>query len=390
MMNNTNSWKFIKDIFSTPKSSSITLTERKYNRNTQKSVKKVFVHSKLATNLKNEKYTKISIEDSDEENEGERQLVRRKTPTHHSNVLRPLDGIINISKQSSKISDNEDSNDTISHDPDTIESDLCQPTSVHNSSRMNSLDITCIPSRNVFSNICIHPKQQGTPLTGKNHLHKFQNSFDGTVSSLNEKRQLENSILDSDGETNDVPDGLDISKKKNCKQRKINELNIFSNTVVGQSAVNTEYLIDTESSIHSNQIPLSMKENTLPAVSLIPPARSSSRRRVKKGGLVEYFRKTVKRSKSDFSFWLNERESALVPPGEKVEINRVEHTYGRILIHCTSQKDGKIKIICLDPGNKKVSQLNVGRTIEIDLDTTNYYSIDNKTYFFANAFKMLI
>lgn len=109
-----------------------------------------------------------------------------------------------------------------------------------------------------------------------------------------------------------------------------------------------------------------------------------------KGGLVEQLNKALNKDKSDYSFWMNERKSNLVAAGEKMRIDKMERSYGRILLHCTRAEPTQFTyILCIDPAFKRMSSLEIGKTIEIGLDTARY-QITSQSYFYPNVTKILI
>lgn len=95
--------------------------------------------------------------------------------------------------------------------------------------------------------------------------------------------------------------------------------------------------------------------------------------RPKKGGLVEQLRKSLSQAKSDVLFWQHHRSADLIPPGILVSVDRVENTYGRILIH--ANVNGKPTIFSLCSRTVTVAE---GDLIEVEFDSEHLYVTDSR------------
>lgn len=209
--------------------------------------------------------------------------------------------------------------------------------------------------------------------TMKTDLTNIQNVFNGTRVA-NEQAALEDSIIDSDTDEDDD---------------------------AGQHSMHVSLATAAPLAIHSNSlksnldiIPSSSQQaieycssfGSIPYHSqCVANQKSPKRTKVIKGGLVELLHRSIRKSKTDHSFWMNERHATLVMPGERVRIEKIEPTYGRILVHCVPLMDANndVKIFCLDPQSKKLPFLNVGKTIEVEFNT-NGYRLDSRTLCFPN------
>lgn len=151
----------------------------------------------------------------------------------------------------------------------------------------------------------------------------------------------------------------------------------------------------TNPAIESESSQFSFKISTSPAMPMPPHKRPKSRKHIK-GGLVEQLNKKISRTKSEYSFWMNERTTNLIEVGAKMRIDNIEHMYQRILLHCThtnaapeSIANDMVHTLCIDPSFKKIHELKVGKIIEIDSDHSGHM-VSDRAMFYPNVTKILV
>lgn len=180
-------------------------------------------------------------------------------------------------------------------------------------------------------------------------------------------------------------DEMDSPQKKNQSAPKLTATpssskpsrHLTSEIVFSQSTQRSNPLIESENSQFS--IKFDQTINSL------PKKRAKTRKNVK-GGLVERLNKVLSGVKSDFSYWMNERASNLVGPGEKLRIDKMERSYGRILLHCSSIEPDKncdttTTILCVDPAFKKLPKMQIGNVIEVGFDAPGYANHDGANFY---------
>lgn len=219
------------------------------------------------------------------------------------------------------------------------------------------------------------PNVEGAP-PKRDSLNSLKRNLAGRYLTA-EQEMLENSIVVSsdDDEIAGTPPEIPAPKAR----RLISETKVpsqSSGSFVESNQVIRENYIETESSGTSIRLPT-------PVVKSLSDG-SPKRKKVKKGGLVEALRKNISRSKTNYAFWINERDLnsfTLIPSGETLRIDEIEHTYGRVLVYC-QPKSGLKKVIFLDPDNRKLPYLRPGKFIEIDFDNASCFEIDagHETY----------
>lgn len=196
-------------------------------------------------------------------------------------------------------------------------------------------------------------------------------------SKINTRPDLNETIIESDSfDENDSP------KKSNPNMRtEIITRQHSADIVFTQSVQSSNPVIESASSQFS--------------LNIESPIQRMQTRRMKskkhtKGGLVEQLNKVLNKNKSEYSFWINDRTTDVIEPGEKMHINIIEQSYGRVLLHCSSVDNSNItSILCVDTSFKKLTMLQLGKTIEVGLDS-NGYDIGNGTHFYPNVTKILV
>lgn len=322
------------------------------------------------------------IEDSDEENQVQNISTRRSvngtksisetraTPKQRRSMKPLMISILNASKSVTTVVTSEDSNDCVDDDDSNLV-DVAhkETTSYRIRSRFNTSCLN-ISTHKVSSNSSKHDSNCTATETRlnnsiKDQLSTLQNVFYGHGLP----KGSEVIISDSDTAESDTND------KSSSKSSK------FHFTLsVGDSDKTTQCLqIDTESTQNSvklpTQIPLTFTKST------------SKARKFIKNGLADQLHKVANKSKSDHSFWVNDRLAGLTEAGEELKIDKIEQTYGRILLHCINKSNVK-KIICLDTENRKFSTLKIGRTIEVFFDTAGY-KLEHNLIFYPYVNKIL-
>lgn len=221
-----------------------------------------------------------------------------------------------------------------------------------------------------------NPLKNTTPIRQPKANHK--SVFNNTTNS---RPDLNETIIDSDSlDENDSPKK---SSQKNVQTEIITRQHsadiVFTQSTITQNS--NPPVIESESSPFSLQI-----ESPNPHMQ----TRRTKKKKYVKGGMAERLLKLLNTQKSEYSYWINERTADVIEPGEKMRINKMELSYGRALLHCSSVENSNIQsILCVDPSFKKLTMLQTGKTIEVGLDS-NGYDMRNGTYFYPNVTKISI
>lgn len=198
---------------------------------------------------------------------------------------------------------------------------------------------------------------------------------------VKEQDSLDYSIIDPDSDDDDDDAGTHRLDTDNVMRKSMPFKNHFTNTE--DESVASQPIIESVSSFGS----FPTQQEAQVAGGKKPPKRP----KITKGGLTELLQKSVNQSKSDHAFWMNERQMPSAASGEKVLIQKIERSFGRILVHCTSP-DGTtndVRIFLLDPASKKLPFIGVGKIIEIDFNTTAY-RLDSHTLCYPYIINILI
>lgn len=321
------------------------------------------------------------IEDSDEENQVQNESNARpikgtKSITasratfkqRQQRSIKPLMiSILNASTNVTTIVTSEDSNDCVEDDDrNLVDVSHKETTSYRHRSRFNTSCLN-ISTGKISSN---YPKHDSKCNAAEKHwnnsmkeqLSTFQNVFNGHAHDLPKGSEV--IISDSEATESDTDDksstNFTISADKSDK--------------------NTQSVqIDTEST--QNSLKLATQ------ISLTLTKTATKTKKFIKNGLADQLHKAANKSKSDHSFWVNDRLASLTEAGEQLKIDKIEPTYGRILLHCINTSNVK-KIICLDTENRKFSTLRIGRTIEVFFDTPGY-KLEQNLIFYPYVNKIL-
>lgn len=166
---------------------------------------------------------------------------------------------------------------------------------------------------------------------------------------INKSSNIEDSPTDSDPDELSTPDTV------------IDESSTDSSLIKSQVARQQETMIETQESI------------TPPVAPYLADTKFSKKRKVRmiKGGMVERLKKSMSQAKSNLSFWHHHRSAELITSGTLVTVNRVENTYGRILIH--TKVDNEETIFCLC---SRLLDIQQGDVIEVKLDVDRSYKTD--------------
>lgn len=231
------------------------------------------------------------------------------SPSRKKRKIKPLDSVtINIQGDSS--------NDTcdVEYNPDGTELDYTTnkkikpiiPFSLSTSlSRQLS---TCIPTS-----------------SAKSHSWSTWKTFPKTTADINITNTIDDSPSDSDESSSQhLPVDTMIDECSTDASQKPSQV--------------VQTLIETEESITPPVQPFIVNiKNKYPKKRKV---------RMVKGGLVERLTKSLSKSKSNLSFWQHHRSAELVKPGTLVTVNRVENTYGRILIYTKVNNEATIFSLC--------------------------------------------
>lgn len=368
-MKRSSSWRNLQRTFaSTPIS---TVKRAKNNRNVDNSRRS------------HDGNVNLQIEDSDEENVNrvKRSVrVQQKTPkpvqTKSKPKSRPL--LINTSLNSSKLQCsyvlNSDTDESVDDEP--VLNDVADSMSYKCQKKARSKSLLFVSKSEQNQLNASNQRNDGTPDKQQKSHHKPV--FGNTFSSRPENNKT---VIESDSfDENESP----IKSSEHLRVETITRQH-SADIIFTQSNENSNPVIESEfSSQFSPKFESPIFRNH--------GKRLRGKKQVK-GGLVEQLNKLLKSDKSEYSYWMNERTSDLIESGEKMRINRMEQSYGRILLYCSSV-DGKnvssiVNILCVDPSFKRLAMLQTGKTIEVCLDS-NGYSIGNNTFFYPKVMKILV
>lgn len=381
-MKRSNSWKNLQRTFSSTPIAT-TAKRAKVNRKSA-NISKSFLNDG----------NNFQIEDSDEENVPcVKESKLRQTPLKTSQKLnrrsksKPL--LINTSHNSSLSIDNSvvwSSEDSVDDEPVLRDVSECLNNS-HSRPKARSKSLLFLPKcdQNQLNSTKEQAKLKDatkTPLKPKQKSSRNKIPFNS--STISSHSNLNETIIESDSlDENDSP-------KKELSQNTRTEI------ITRQHSADIVFTQTTNNTTQNSNPPVIESENSQfslkfssPNPRLIGTRRTRSKKQVK-GGLVERLNKVINNSKSEYSFWINERTTDINEPGEKMRIDRIEQSYGRILLHCSSVDNMSIEsILCVDPSFKRLTMLQLGKTIEVGLDS-NGYDTGNGTHFYPNVTKILV
>lgn len=366
-MKRSSSWKNLQRTFaSTP----IIMTKR------QKINRQKFESSKSSLDESND----FQIEDSDEENVPcVKQTPNRKTlhKTHTQikrQKLKPL--LVNTTINTSIADDSViwSSEESLDGEPELRDVSECRLNS-RPKARSKSLLFLTVQEQNQ-----VNSSNQQTPLNNKTSIKQqksnHKNIFNSTITSRTDQSDT---IIESDSlDENDSP------KKSTPYMR--------TEIITRQHSAD---IVFTQTTNSSSNPPVIESQSSQFSVKFESPNPRMQTRRMKskkqvKGGLVERLNKVLSNNKSEYSFWMNERTTDVIEPGEKMRINRIEQSYGRVLLHCSNLGNSSIEsILCVDPSFKKLTMLQLGKIIEVGVDS-NGYDVGNGTHFYPNVTKILV
>lgn len=357
-MNRSNSWKNFRKTFSLQSPSKSTNKQKPFGRKSS------------ASTSKSEKI-ELHIDDSDEENYSlKRHCVVSSIKKRKPKEILSLNTTINNGNNSSVLDNsygwNSDTDDSIDCSPELHDvSDITKtlPRKKQQRQRYQSLAFLSVTKSNQstpISNLGHTPNV----IRNKKNWSNIRNAFNCNTCATNLNETIIEAI-DSGDETKSPPKKISRKIVENC-------------------------IIDTPSTQQSIQID-SPKYFT-------PKDKKLTKLKCIKGGLLEHLEKAISRTKSDYSFWMNERMVDLVEAGEKLRIEKIEQSYGQILLYCTTPSIQSIqqtvngssahKVLCLDTAYKKLSTLQVGKMIEVALESTGYV-IENDLCFYPHISKIL-
>lgn len=377
-MNRSNSWKNLEKTFA-------------IRTNKSQSIKKTKLTNSIA--LKSSVTgDECKIDDSDEENiplsRSHSKINQQSKIKRKSREILTLNTTINSSVLDSTRISSSDTDDEIDCEPELHDvSDIKTPQKRLKRNRFQSLTFLSVQKLN-----------HSTPKTGTAHdtpnslvqskqswsikRNAFNNNKKNHNNGINKTSiNLDETIIESDS-TDDLDEK---SPPKKCRNK-----NGFRPLTMDDGP---NVIIDTQSTQQSIKIDS--------PTNFTPKDKKLTKLKGIKGGLLERLTKAISRSKSDYSFWMNERSVDLIEPGDKLCITKIEQSYGKILLYCSSDgvndsdvdahtNDAKAnanadngsavnvkcdrytKVLCLDPAYKRLSTLQVGKTIEVVLESTEY------------------
>lgn len=366
-MERFNSWSAIKQTFSRySQSNSMKIQSNRRKNNVKRKTASHSIQRTISTRSK--EVDSSIIEDSDEENLNGNEIdVSAPQTKSKKPKLVPLNASIMCTPRKPSV----EIGASVSDDVITASGNECGQTVNANSAHNRSV-------------VC--QKTDGPPTNTKQKmanamnedLMNIRNALNGSRVTK-EQAVLEDSIIDTDTDDEDEADRQRIHATMTAVPLDVHLSSSRSNL----ERLNSEPIIDSVSSFGSIQY----KSQTQNA----PAHKSQKRLKVTKGGLTDALQRSIRKSKSDHAFWLNERQSILAPPGERVLIEKIDQSYGCILVQCVPVDDNgdDVKIFCLNPESKKLPFLAIGKTIEVEFNT-NGYRLDARTMCYPNVNNIMV
>lgn len=370
-MKRSSSWKNLQKTFaSTP----IIVPKRARNTRT-KVIKTNFIRSL-------DESIDFQIEDSDEE-----PNVSSATPSstpiqtplqrhQYRRLAKPL--LINTSLNSSIASNSIafESDDSLPGEPELRDVSELQPARRQSKARSKSLLFLSTSTKNHRNSENRPPNS--TPSKSESPTKQRKCNMKTTHNDKSKYRnRAENAAIESDSSNESGS-----PKKRTLTSN--NRKTLSSEIVFTQTSESTNPVIESQSSQFSWKF-------DSPIVRL-PNKRPKTRKHVK-GGLVERLNKVLSSTKSEYSFWMNERTSNLIEPGTKMRIDKMESSYGRVLLYCSNvggqTESNIVNVLCIDPSFKRLPVLQIGKIIEIGLDCCGY-AIGNNSSFYPQVSKILV
>lgn len=400
-MKRSSSWKNLQKTFaSTPNT---TKKRPKYTRS--KVTKENVKQQKIGESID------IQIEDSDEENAPNDTTsvtaTAAKTPVTPFQRIRrmPKPLLINTSLNSSTVNDSvpfackSDSDESVCGEPELRDvSELCKSDERRCKARSKRLLLLAqhkkTPTHTENRTNCRITSSNVRSIPQQNQTNDTMTKTTTTDSIVGVSDDDAGTTIQSDSSSNEVDSPEKCSSKSSIKMHRTNA-GTSNDIVFTQSASENSInpVIETQSSQFSLKI---IGSPTIP----LPRSKRPKCRKHIKGGLVEQLNKTISRTKSEYSFWMNERTNELIAAGRKMRIDKIQCCYGRMLLHCVeinaeidpdteSETRKFVEIVCIGPTFKKTHELQVGKIIEIDSDC-NAISVTNNSMFYPHVSKILV
>lgn len=333
------------------------------------------------------------IEDSDENEENEpcvKKVRRRLPPTplvrkhKTSKSVKPVTPLlINTSHNSGSLNNttiwNDDSDESLSG-----EQPLQDVSELNCTNKVKARSKSLLFLTGQVQNQLNSSKERITSTNGALNKSKQFNIGRMFNDSVGSQSKDSDTIIESDSFDGDDDDDVSSQQVSQCAK----ETSISSKTMARHLSSEITFTqsttqrsnpaIESESSQFSIKFDLS---NT------VAQKKKTKNKKNVKGGMVERLDKVLNGNKSEFSFWMNERASDLVEPGQKLRINQMERSYGRVLLHCSNydadtagvadkasdtneKSDATITtILCVDLAFKKLQTLQIGKIIEVAFDS---------------------
>lgn len=233
--------------------------------------------------------------------------------------------------------------------------------------KASSKSLTCLEGKVQYPLTTVNKYNRCTP---KNETSIIQD-FSNIKKTFGEKNISEDLIIETASETDTEDESYFRSKSLRIISQKSQQVTCETSASYSNLSGQIEYQ-STQSIIKS----ASQVNKKLPRP-----------KKCIKNGLVEALNKIISKTKSDQSFWINDRLADLVQPGEKLCIEKISESYGRILMRCSNGINIK-KTLCFDPSNKKIPSLQIGKTIEVCFDSEGY-KLDDNEHFYTQVNKIL-
>lgn len=375
-MKRSNSWKSLQKTFaSTPinPTKRAKFSRKNSSRNVDKNTSK---SSSFDTSAIESSY---QIEDSDEENVPTIESVQ--TPIqkfNHRRFAKPLNISINTNATNNSIVCDTDTDESLTGEPELRDVSECHIRERHAKVRSKSLLFLPNSTQNRPNS---GDECNASSTTTPNRRQKSQQKTAVNSTTKNTSRLDTDTTIDSDSF-----DESESPKTTNSSASTPQLKKLSSDIFFTQSSHASNPIIETEST------QFSVKFNSQ---SVQVQRKKPKWKKYVKGGLVERLNKVLNSTKSEYMFWLNERTSNLIEAGEKMRIDKIERSYGRILLHCSSVMVEKapltkaVNILCVDPAFKKLPALQIGKIIEVTLDC-HKYTINSELHFYPQVWKILV
>lgn len=266
----------------------------------------------------------------------------------------------------------DDTDNSIDDEPELHDVSTSKSIDYRKRIKASSKSLTCLRGKMQYPLTTINKYNRSTPKNETSIVDDFSN----IKKTLSEKNISEDLIIETASETDTEDESYVKSKSLQIISQKSQEVTYETSASYSNLSGKIEYQSTQSINKSASQVFSSQVNKKLPRP-----------KKCIKNGLVEALNKIISKTKSDQSFWINDRLADLIQPGEKLCIEKISESYGRILIRCSNGINIK-KTLCFDPLYKKIPSLQIGKTIEVCFDSEGY-ELDDNEHFYTQVNKIL-